>query len=95
MSRKRSLIVALFGLNLLLLAGLVLSSYELPAAHAQGRGRPGDYLMATCQVHEDYEALAIVNIQQGGMFIWIPRESNKVMKLVPTGARNLSMDFRR
>ncbi|HRX85569.1 MAG TPA: hypothetical protein P5572_11175 [Phycisphaerae bacterium] len=73
MSRKRTIIVALVGLNLLLLAGLVLSTHEPPAAFAQGRGRPGDYLMATCQVHEDYDALIVVNSQRGGLFVWIPR----------------------
>lgn len=95
MTRKHSIIVGLVGLNLLLLAGLILSSYSPPAAYAQGRGRPGDYLMATCQVHEDYEALAVVNTQQGGMYVWIPRETGGTIKLAPTGVRNLATDFRR
>jgi len=95
MNRKRTLIVGLCGLNLLLLAGLILSSYELPAAQAQGRGRPGDYIMATCQIHDNYEALVVINNQISGLFVWVPRQSGKVIKVIPTGSRNLQMDFRR
>jgi hypothetical protein len=95
MNRKRTLIVALTGLNLLLLAGLVLTAYEPPAAQAQPRGRAGDYVMATVQIHNDYEALVVVNIQQSALFVWVPRQSGKAIRLVPTGQRNLDLDFRR
>ncbi|MCB9851062.1 MAG: hypothetical protein H6817_10215 [Phycisphaerales bacterium] len=95
MFTKRSAIVALTVLNLLLLAGFVLSSYSLPTAHAQGRGRPGDYVMATCQIHEDYDAIAVINIQQGGMYVWVPRETKGGVTLAPTGSRNLALDFGR
>lgn len=95
MSRKRSAIVALLGLNLLLLAGLFITGFELPKAQAQGRGRPGDYLMATCRIREELDALIMINTQQGGLFVWVPKEASGVVKLVPTGARNLYHDFGR
>ena len=95
MIRKRTLVTALAGLNLLLLAGLILASYEPPAAYAQGRGRPGDYVMATCQVHSDYDVLAVINAQKGLMFIYLPRETRNGAKLVAAGFRNLNRDFAR
>lgn len=95
MLSKRSIIVALTGLNLLLLAALILSSYSPPAAFAQGRGRPGDFMMATCQIHSDYDALAVFNTQKGMMYTFVPRESSGAFKLVPTGFRNMARDFGR
>ena len=95
MRYKRGIIVGLIGLNLLLLAGLILSSYSMPAAYAQSRGRPGDFLMATCEIHEDYDALAIINIQEAAMFVWVPREVKGGVTLAPTGTRNLTHDFAR
>jgi hypothetical protein len=95
MRRQHQIIVALTGLNLLLLAGLILSSYSPPAAYAQGRGRPGDFVMATCEIHEDYDALAVINIQIGAMFVWVPRETRAGIRLAPTASRNLNIDFGR
>ena len=95
MSRKRSTLVALIGLNLLLFAGLLITSFELPQAHAQGRGRPGDYLIATCRTREELDALVVINGQRGGLFVWVPKETGGAVKLIPTGARNLYYDFGR
>lgn len=94
MLNKRSIVVALTGFNLLLLAGVILSSYSPPAAYAQARGRAGDYIMATCKIHDDYDALAIINAPKGLMFTFVPRQTANGAKLVPTGFRNLGRDFR-
>ena len=95
MFSKRSTIVALTGLNLLLLAALILSSYAPPSAYAQGRGRAGDYLMATVQIHEDYDALTIINVPRGFLHVFVPREIKGGAKLAWTNTRNLNTDFRR
>ena len=93
---KKSIIVGLVGLNLLLLAGLILASYDPPAANAQVRGgRAGDFLMATIQIHEDYDAVAIINVPLGAMHIFVPRETKTGAKLVWTDSRNLNRDFGR
>ena len=92
---KRSIIVALTGLNLLLLAALILSSYTPPAAYAQGRGRAGDYLMATVQIHEDLDALTVINIPRGFLYVFRPQQTRNGAKLALTGQRNLNTDFRR
>lgn len=93
--RKRTLITTLVGLNLALLAALILCCYEPPAAQAQSRGRPGDYVMTTCQIRTDYDALAIINSQKGLMFVFVPRQVRNGAKLVSTGFRNLNRDFGR
>ncbi len=95
MLRKRSLIVALTGLNLLLLAGLVIFSYTPQAAYAQRRGRAGDFLITTVKVHEDFDALAIINIQEGALHVFMPKTADKTVKMVPTHSRDLLRDFNR
>jgi hypothetical protein len=95
MMSKRALLVALAGLNLILLTALIVLAYPPPAAMAQVGGRAGDYLMTTCQIHSDYDALAIINNQVGAMFVFVPRETAAGPKLVPTAMRNLNRDFGR
>lgn len=93
---KRAIIVGLVGLNLFLLASLILVSYDPPKTLAQSRGgRAGDFLMATVQIHEDYDALAIINVPVGAMHIFVPREVNNSAKLTWTDTRNLNIDFGR
>jgi hypothetical protein len=94
--RKDNWIVFLVGVNLALLAGVVLFAYEPPAAHAQRRGgRPGDFMMTSVQVHEDYDALCVVNVPRGLMHVFIPREQGQSAKLLSTDHRNLNFDFGR
>lgn len=92
---KRNAIVALIGLNLFLLAALILSSYSPPEALAQGRGRPGDFAIASIQIHEDIEELAIMNVQAGQLYFFVPRETAGVPKLQYAGFRDLARDFGR
>ncbi len=44
MLKKRSVIALLVGVNLFLLGLLIVGSYSLPAAFAQGQGAPGDFI---------------------------------------------------
>jgi hypothetical protein len=93
---KKSIIVGLVGLNLFLLACLILASYDPPAANAQSRGgRAGDFLMVTVEIHEDYDALAIINVPLGVMHIFVPRETKVGATLTWTDTRNLNLDFGR
>ncbi len=95
MSRKRSVIVGLVGVNLGLLGWLILSLSPTPAAVAQTPGRPQDFSMFTCQIHEDYEALAIVNNVQGAMYVFVPRDTPAGPRLTFTESRDLAHDFGR
>jgi hypothetical protein len=89
------MIVGLTGLNLLLLAVLIVFNYAPPAAEAAARGRPGDYLLATIQVHEDYDAIAIVNVPRGAVHVFVPVQTGATAKLQFLGTRNLNSDFGR
>ena len=95
MLKKRSIIVGLIGLNLLLLAGLIVFSYSPSAAYAQSRGRAGDFMMATIQMHPDYDAVAVINGPAGGMYVFRPQSSNQGVKLVLTGSQDLLSDMKR
>ena len=93
---KRNAVVALIGLNLFLLAALILSSYSPPEALAQARGRPGDFVIASVQMHTDIEEVAIINIQTSQMFFFVPRETaGGTPKLQYAGFRDLKRDFGR
>ena len=95
MRNRESIVVALVGLNLILLASIILAIHEPPAAYAQRSGRPGDYLMATVQIHEDYAAMVVVNVPMGALLVFVPREQQGGVgaKLAFTGQRNLNADF--
>lgn len=92
---KRNAVVALIGLNLFLLAALILSSYSPPEALAQARGRPGDFAIASIQMHQEIEEIAVVNIQTAQMFFFVPRETGGTPKLQYAGFRDLKRDFGR
>ena len=95
MLSKRTIIVGLVGLNLFLLAALVLSSYTPPAAFAQSRGRPGDFIMSTVEIHEDYDALVIIQAPTGAMHVFVPREIKGGAALQYAITRDLNRDFGR
>jgi hypothetical protein len=92
---KRTIIVALVGLNLFLLGALILSSYAPPAAYAQVRGRPGDFVMATTQIHKDIDALTVIHTPTGAMHVFVPQESKNGASLQYVMTRDLNRDFNR
>jgi len=92
---KRSAIVGLLGINLFLLAVLIVASYDVPAAQAQTRGRPGDFVMATVQIHNDYDALVVVDIPTAALYVFVPRRVSGGAKLAFTDGRDLNRDFQR
>ena len=92
---KRNVIVALIGLNVLLAAALLFTTVNPPSAMAQSRGRPGDFAMATIQIHEDYDALALINIPAAKLYFFVPREQGGSAQVVPSDVRDLNRDFER
>ena len=94
MLTKRTLIVALLGLNLVLLAALVLSLDVLPRAQANAGGRPGDFAACTVKIHEDYDGVYIVDQTNRKLHLLTPSPKNDgTISLVQT--RDLESDFRR
>ncbi len=73
MCTKKFVITALVGLNLLLLAVLLIGSYTLPAAQAQSGGRAGDFLMVTALASgQAYEVLYVVDVPKRQMYAFVP-----------------------
>lgn len=94
MLTKRTIIVALVGVNLFLLASLFFSSYRLPAAYAQRIGAGSNYIGVTCEADEDYDLLYVLDLPQRKLHAFIPsRTLDGNIELVAN--RNLESDFRR
>ena len=91
---KRSIITALVGLNLFLLATLVLSVYSPPKAFAQRRGAAQDYVAVTCRADKDYDALYIVDLAERALHCFVPNR-DRSGRVVYGGVRSLATDFER
>lgn len=92
MVTKRSIITALVGLNLLLLAGLIFSTYSPTAAFAQRRGAAADYVAVTCRADEDYDALYMIDLAERNLHCFVPNRDRKG-GILYAGGRNLAADF--
>lgn len=93
MLTKRSLIVALVGLNLALLAALVLSLDILPRAEAAPPGRAGDFAAVTVKLHEDYDGLYVIDQTSRKLHLLVPARQEGTLEIIQT--RDLESDFRR
>ena len=94
MVTKRTLLVVLVGLNLALVAALILSLDILPRAQANPGGRPGDFAACTVKVHEDYDGLYVVDQAKRKLHLFVP--STKMDgTLTHLQTRDLDADFRR
>jgi len=72
---KRLAIMGLVCLNLVLLAGLVILSYELPEALAQQRGGGGKYAVVTAQYTGGSDALYVLHTQKKVLLVIIPAQN--------------------
>ncbi|HNQ21962.1 MAG TPA: hypothetical protein PKK06_02600 [Phycisphaerae bacterium] len=93
MLRKQTLIVMLAGLNLLLLAALVISATALPAAYAQPGGAGAGYIGVTAVVSgQGYEVLYLLDRPQRKLHAFYP--NLQTSELAYGGFRDLKEDFR-
>ncbi len=72
---KRLAIMGLVCLNLALLAGLVILSYDLPEALAQQRGGGGKYAVVTAQYTGGSDALYVLHTQKKVLLVIIPAQN--------------------
>lgn len=94
MLTKRTLIVALVGLNLALMAALLLRLDMLPRAQAAPGGRPGDFAACTVKIHEDYDAVYVVDQTNRKLHMFVPNpRMDGTLNLIQT--RELESDFQR
>ena len=89
---KRLAILGLVCLNLVLLAGLVILSYDLPAAMAQQRGGGGKYAVVTAQYTGGSDALYVLHTQKKVLVAIIPNQ-NQSGQIGDTRFRDISGDL--
>lgn len=82
MLTKRSAIVLLVGLNLLLLAALVIGSYSPPMAYAQAGRQAGGFVCVTAEVAgSTHNVLYVLDVS-----------GRKLHAFFPTGGRGAALD---
>lgn len=89
---KRLLIRALVCLNLLLLTALLLMSFDLPEAFAQGAGRGGKYAVVSAQYTGGTDALYILHTKNRVLTVLVPAQ-NQSGRLVLADSRNVAADL--
>ena len=94
MVTKRSVIVGLVGLNLLLAAVLILSAYPPQAAYAQRAGGSSEILAATCRIDNNYDALYLVDLGERKLHCFVPNRDQSGA-IFYAGSRDLLKDFER
>ena len=92
MRYKRLAIMGLVCLNLVLLAGLVILSYELPEALAQQRGGGGKYAVVTAQYTGGSDALYVLHTQKKVLLAIIPAQ-NQSGRIGSITSRDVSGDL--
>lgn len=92
---KRSLVVALLGLNLLLLLGLLSAAYSLPTAHAAGGAKAGDFACVTAKPPgQNYDVLYLLDQDDHKLHAFYPaRVGGKKYGYGYGKFRDLSADF--
>lgn len=91
---KKSVIVLLVGLNLILLATLVLTSWRLPAAYAQAAPLGQNFAMVAGEIRDGVDALYVIDLSQRRMHVFIPNRNQAAKTLIYSGYRDLEKEFR-
>ncbi|MBN2563064.1 MAG: hypothetical protein JXQ75_19235 [Phycisphaerae bacterium] len=92
---KRALIVLLVGVNLILLAALILASgWGLPAAYAQAVPLGQNYLIVAAEIRDGVDALYVIDLSQRRMHVFRPNRDQNDRRLLHVGFRDLQRDFR-
>lgn len=60
---RNTLLSALICLNLILATALFIAAAPMPAAHAQGTGLAGNYLVVAGQVRSQFDALYLIDMR--------------------------------
>ena len=94
MVSKRSIVVALAGVNLFLLVALIFGSYSLPKALAQRTGSSGNFLAITAKADTDLDALFLIDLGDRRLHCFLPTR-DRSGNIEPKGSRDLEQDFGR
>lgn len=91
---KRALIVLLIGLNLVLLATLILAAWRPPAANAQPAPLGQNYLMVAGEINDGVDGLYMVDLSQRRLHVFVPNRDINNRRIFHMGFRDLQRDFR-
>ena len=95
MLSKRSLIVLLVGMNLLLLVVLVIGSYSMPPAFAQAGGKAGNFVAVTAKAQgQAYDVLYVLDAKGRKLHAFYPT-SVQQKQYAAARPRDLEKDFER
>ena len=90
---KRTCIVLLVGVNLLLLAALVFSVFPGPTAYAQRVGTSGNFMIVSGEIQNGYDALYLFDVAERKMHAFTI-EKGGAGRLQHRDFRDLKADFR-
>ena len=90
--RRSTVIAALVCLNLMLLTGIVLSSYSLPPAYAQTAGLATDYLVVAGEIQDEHDAIYLVDIRNRMLHVLYFDRGQRQLRW--GASRDLEQDFR-
>lgn len=89
---KNTWLALLVTLNLVLVAGLVLTATSPKAALAQGTGLAGDYLVVAGEVQDSHDAVYMIDMRSRILHVLYYDRGTKRLKYGQ--ARDLERDFR-
>ncbi|MHC5112554.1 MAG: hypothetical protein ACYTHJ_22060 [Planctomycetota bacterium] len=90
---KRSLIVMLAGINLILLVALVFAADSTPKAFAQG-ARPGDFAcVAAKPANQNFDIIYVLDRNGEKLLAYAPTGQQRMAPFGLVGIRDLKEDF--
>ncbi|QDV90647.1 hypothetical protein RAS2_17290 [Phycisphaerae bacterium RAS2] len=91
---KRAIIVLLVGVNLLLLATLILSTPSSSQAYAQAAPLAQNYLMVGGQIRRGQDALYVIDLATRRLHVFVTSRAQNDRKVFHAGVRDLQREFR-
>jgi hypothetical protein len=91
---KRAVIVLLVGLNLVLLAALILLNTSPPAAYAQAAPLGQNFAMVAGQIQRGVDGLYVLDLAQRRLHLFIPNRDQINRRALYVTYRDLQKDFR-
>lgn len=91
---KHSLLVLLAGVNLLLLAAILLVAWDLPQAQAQPVGGGQNYLVCTGAISTGVDVLYVIDVTHRRLHAFVPNRDLANRRMFHAGVRDLAKDFR-
>lgn len=90
---RHAILVMLVGVNLLLLATIILTAYSPPAAYAQAVGGAGNYIMVSGQIDPGHDAVYLFDLRNRFLHV-ITSSRGRPVTISRVDTRDLSRDFR-